>query len=105
MSIILKNIIIQKLPLPNEIIDIIKDYAFYNIITKTRESKNKIMQIVPIIRIYHKTKLIWVRKKHAYGNERAEFCLICGDYYWSYTNRISKKIICACGNPYINSFF
>ena len=101
MSIIIKQIIINKLPLPDEIIDIIKDYTFYNIVSKTREFKNKIMQILSIIRISHKTKLIWIRKKHAYGNERAEFCLKCGDYVWSYTSRISKKIICKCDTPLI----
>ena len=105
MSIITKNIIIQKLPLPDEVIDIIKDYVFYNIITKTRELKNKIVEIVPTILKPDKTKLIWVRKRHVYGNERAEFCLKCGDYLWSYTCHISKKNICKCDNPYINSFF
>ena len=64
MSIITKNIIINKLPLPDELIDIIKDYTFINIITKTRESKNKIMQKLPTIRKYHKTKLIWIRKSY-----------------------------------------
>jgi hypothetical protein len=100
MSIIAKNIIIQKLPLPDELIDIIKDYTFYNIINKTKQTKNKLMPIIPTIRMSHKTKLIWVRKKHVYGNERAEFCLKCGDYLWSYTCHISKKIICACDSPF-----
>lgn len=99
MSIIIKQTIIQKLPLPNEVIDIIKDYTFYNIVNKTREFKNKIMSIIVTIRISHKTKLIWIRKKHVYGNERAEFCLKCGYYLWSYTCRISKKIICKCDSP------
>lgn len=99
MSIITKNIIIQKLPLPDELIDIIKDYTFINIVHKTRETKNKIMSILVTIRISHKTKLIWIRKKHVYGNERAEFCLKCGDYLWSYTCRISKKNICSCDSP------
>jgi hypothetical protein len=105
MSCLITQIIINKLPLPDELIDIIKDYAFYNIVDKTRETKNKIMSILVTIRIYHKTKLIWIRKRHAYGNERAEYCLICGDYLWSYTCHISKKIICKCDNPYINLFF
>ena len=99
MSIITKQTIIQKLPLPDELIDIIKDYTFINIITKTRELKNKIMSILVTIRIPDKTKLIWIRKRHAYGNERAEFCLKCGDYLWSYTCRVCKKIICNCDSP------
>jgi hypothetical protein len=99
MSIIAKNIIIQKLPLPDELIDIIKDYTFYNIITKTKQTKNKLIPIIPTIRISHNTKLIWIRKKHVYGNERAEFCLKCGDYLWSYTCYVCKKIICKCDSP------
>lgn len=96
MSIITKQTIINKLPLPDELIDIIKDYTFYNIVNKTREFKNKIMQKLPTIRISHKTKLIWIRKRRAYGNERAEFCLKCGDYLWSYTCYVCKKVICKC---------
>ena len=99
MSIITKQLIIQKLPLPDEIIDIIKDYAFYNIVDKTREFKKKIMTMLVTIRIPDKTKLIWIRKKHAFGNDRAEFCLKCGNYTWSYTCRISIKIICTCDSP------
>ena len=99
MSIITKQTIIQKLPLPDEIIDIIKDYTFINIITKTRELKNKIMSILVTIRIPDKTKLIWIRKRRAYGNERAEFCLKCGDYLWSYTCYVCKKIVCKCDYP------
>jgi hypothetical protein len=96
MSIIAKNIIINKLALPDEVIDIIKDYTFYNIVNKTREFKNKIMSILVTIRIPDKTKLIWIRKKHAYGNARAEFCLKCGDYLWSYNCYVCKKVICKC---------
>ena len=99
MSIITKQTIIQKLPLPDELIDIIKDYTYYNIINKTKQTKNKLMPIIPTIRKYHKTKLIWVRKKHAYGNARAEFCLKCGDYLWSYTSGVCKKIVCKCDYP------
>lgn len=105
MSCLIKQIIINKLPLLDELIDIIKDYAFINIVDKTRETKKKLLTMLVTIRIPNKTKLIWIRKKHTYGNERAEFCLKCGDYLWSYTCHISKKNICKCDNPYINSFF
>lgn len=100
MSIITKQIIINKLPLPDELIDIIKDYVFYNIINKTKKIKKIIMPIVDTIRIPHKTQLIWISKKHAYGNDRAEFCLNCGDYLWSYTCRITIKVICVCDINY-----
>ena len=99
MSCLIKQIIINNLPLPDELIDIIKDYAFINIINKTKQTKNKLLTMLVTIRISDKTKLIWIRKRHAYGNERAEFCLICGDYLWSYTCHISKKIICRCDPP------
>lgn len=99
MSCLIKQIIINKLPLPDELIDIIKDYTFINIVDKTRETKKKLLTMLVIIRIPDKTKLIWIRKIHAYGNERAEFCLICGDYLWSYTCRVCKKIICSCDSP------
>ena len=96
MSIITKQIFINKLPLPDELIVIIKDYVFYNIINKINKNKKIIMPIIDTIRIPHKTQLIWISEKHAYGNDRAEFCLNCGDYLWSYTCHITKKVICVC---------
>jgi len=40
-----KIIIINELPLPNELIDIIKNYVFYNIIEETKKRKNKIISL------------------------------------------------------------
>jgi hypothetical protein len=40
-----KNLIINKLLLPNELIDIIKEYVFYNIIEKVKKRKNEIISL------------------------------------------------------------
>ena len=40
-----KILIIHQLPLPNELIDIIKYYVFYNIMEKVKKRKNEIISL------------------------------------------------------------
>ena len=40
-----KIFIIHQLPLPKELMDIIKEYAFYNIIEEAKKRKNKIISL------------------------------------------------------------
>ena len=48
-----KILIINELPLPNELIDIIKNYVFYNIIEETKKRKNKIISLFNSNNIYY----------------------------------------------------
>jgi hypothetical protein len=48
-----KILIINKLLLPNELIDIIKNYVFYNIIEETKKRKNKIISLFNSNNIYY----------------------------------------------------
>ena len=52
-EIINKILIINKLPLPNELIDIIKNYVFYNIIEEAKKRKNKIISLFNSNNIYY----------------------------------------------------
>jgi hypothetical protein len=48
-----KILIINKLLLPDELIDIIKNYVFYNIIEETKKRKNKIISLFNNNNIYY----------------------------------------------------
>ena len=50
-----KILIIHELALPKELIDIIKNYAFYNIIEEAKKRKNKIISLFNSNRIYYST--------------------------------------------------
>ena len=52
-EIINKILIINELLLPNELIDIIKDYVFYNIIEEAKKIKNKIISLFNSNNIYY----------------------------------------------------
>ena len=95
-----KILIINELLLPNELIDIIKNYAFYDIIKETKKRKNKIISLFnnniyynkyewlinpdfpyPIIFIYNKeTNIRWCFM--------LTYCETCGKYV-----RITERII------------
>jgi hypothetical protein len=48
-----KILIINKLLLPDELIDIIKNYVFYNIMEETKKRKNKIISLFNSNNIYY----------------------------------------------------
>ena len=52
-EIIKKMVIINQLLLPNELIDIIKNYAFYNIVEEAKKRKNKIISLFNSNNIYY----------------------------------------------------
>lgn len=48
-----KILIINQLPLPNELINIIKEYVFYNIIEEAKKRKNEIISLFNSKKIYY----------------------------------------------------
>jgi hypothetical protein len=91
MSSIAKQIIINHLIkyLPKEMIDIIKDYLFYNIIHKTIKYKNNALLLLSS-NILKKERDIMehhgclIVKIPANINFNCRFCNKCGDYLCSY---------------------
>ena len=122
-EIINKILIINELLLPNELIDIIKDYVFYNIIEEVKKRKNKIISLFnsnnfyyskydfyytyPIIRIIGISNTIFNKNKKKYNkNEKKEdikwyffltYCKTCGKYvrkrHITYAN---ENLHCIC---------
>jgi len=111
MSIIVKQLILNQLGFTSVIIDMIKEYAFYDVILKTKENKNKI--IATINNTYHSPLnykpinfaphisdtqyIFWIDEDFDSAQFQNEFCIQCGNYIISYN--ASKNIICNCPSP------
>ena len=101
------------LNLPKDIINIIKDFLFYNEITKTKNKKSK---LINRIKSLHYTSLDYGEYQlnytgfifiGNYPNENnifiddkphiyCDFCLKCGNYQNQIFNIQNNKIICHC---------
>ena len=111
-----KQLMLKRLPLPFEIISIIKDYSFYDIIiSNTRNYKKKINYSIyyAISRnnnFSYKSKNNlehWVFTPYGFKKDTIEFqainCSICGNYKYS-NNKNINKILCKC-HTYNNEYF
>ena len=107
-----KILIMHQLLLPNEVIDIIKEYVFYNIIEEVKKRKNKIISLFnnnhfyydkyemptyrhclyPIICMYDEgTDMKW--------NLVLSYCETCGKYIrrWGrLITYVNEKLYCDC---------
>jgi hypothetical protein len=106
MSIIQKQLILNQLVgLTEEIIEIIKEFAFYNLIKKTRNNKNKIIFLInnTLYSPYHCRPLLeeniylfWIHENENSPQFQNTFCTKCGNYVILY--QINPNIICRCTN-------
>jgi hypothetical protein len=102
MSIIAKQLILNHIGLTPEIIEMIKEYAFYDVIVKTKKCKNKIISLIkssfhtPInfTPILSTTEYVfWIDDDDENGAQlQSEFCVKCGDYLYHETT----NIVCKC---------
>ena len=103
MSIITKQLILNHIGLTPEIIEMIKEYAFYDVIVKTKKCKNKIIVLIntsfhtpinfrPILTT--SSYIFWIDDEIEENSAQiqSEFCLKCGDYLY---HKISN-IVCKC---------
>ena len=97
-----KQLCINQLVLPVELLDIIKSYAFTDIITyMAKMRKNTIHTLIQCTRwsgqykqsIYQKNFLFWIEEDINCRIYSMHFCLKCGNYK-SY--RSTQKVNCAC---------
>jgi len=106
MSIIAKQLILNHMGLTPEIIELIKEYAFYDVIVKTKKCKNKIIVLIntafhtPLnfIPILSTTAYIfWIHDNDENGAQfQSEFCVKCGDYLSDYLYHKTSNIVCKC---------
>ena len=92
-----RQCVLQLLPLPRELISIIKDYSFYTKIeTLARDRKKKIMKIIK--HSFHKIKInLFLFWSHHHKDPQFQivFCR-CGNYRLFNTSQIPEKIKCHC---------
>ena len=118
MTTIAKQLILSRLPLPAEIIYIVKDYAYQNIIDKTRKTKDRIISLInntkwsPLnyqLELQSNKWLFWIDSE---GNQSIQgqctFCERCGNYsdayyymgdddeFYQKQTEFYKKIRCEC---------
>jgi len=110
---IAKQLILNRLPLPAEIIDIVKDYAFHNIIDKTRKTKKTKDRIISLINNTEWTTfkhqyifspdewLFWIEEDPKSIQGQCTFCRKCGNYlfgnyYIGNQRDYNPNIICEC---------
>lgn len=89
MPTIAKQLILSRLPLPAEIIDIVKDYAYQNIIDKARKTKDRIISLInntewsPLKFQYYLGPdewLFWIEEDPKSIQYQCTFCRKCGNY-------------------------
>jgi hypothetical protein len=107
MAIIRKQLIINKLHLPSEMIDIIKEYTFYNIRDKAKKRKDKLLSLIndtlysPIkMRLSLSEWVFWIEEENNKGVQfQNNFCVKCGNYIYLDSDIASNKnisISCRC---------
>ena len=112
-QLIINELNLNNIKLPMDIINIIKDFAFYDEKTKTKNKKDR---LIDRIRLLHYTSLDYGEVQLNYtgfifeGNYPIEngifientphiycdFCLKCGNYQNNALNSINNNIICHC---------
>lgn len=119
MSIIAKQLVINKIPLPTDMIYIIKDYCFYNIVEETKKKKLSINHLI-LGAICQKSEesseysyTRWIfgydfPEWYGLGNVtsyhirretlrlEAVSCKICGDYLETSNLRLPSAARCKC---------
>jgi len=109
MSIITKQLILNEIQLPTDVINIIKEFCFVNIEEVTKKNKLKINVIIrsAILSTYEDDDAFWffelLLDENEYGEKfelRGHNCLECGNYgnYFckSYNNYLFNLSTCTC---------
>jgi hypothetical protein len=106
-----KMLIINQLPFPNELMDIIKQYVFYNIMEEVKKRKNEIISLFNSKNFYYGKyddpeypdcayPIICIYDKGTYikGYSILTYCEICGNYVRRdrLITYINKNLHCNC---------
>lgn len=102
MTLITKQLLIHQFDFPKEVLNIIKEFAFYDIIQNTKKNKNKIISSINSTKWSGKCDFddsvwhFWIEDDPSSSQLQANFCKNCGDYASFYEN---IKFVCRCDNP------
>jgi hypothetical protein len=118
MSILTKQLIMNEIRLPMDMINIIKEYSFYNIVEETKKKKEKVCRAIVSAEFsranrfnsdptYSDNDESWMfgydYETNAYGEEiqlQATICSTCGNYIHYCHDYTINSIICHCGDQH-----
>jgi len=104
LSIIQKQLALSRTSIPNDVINIIKDYAFYNIEAKSKVAKNIMVDLIrntSITTCYPidpNEFIMWIQADPIGCRYQFQplFCGTCYNYLVYMTEDIAKSIKCKC---------
>lgn len=104
MSVITKQLIINHFDLPTEANDIIKEFAFHDVYQKTKQTKNRLIELInntfdcPIrCGPLHPTRYIFCMNEDYNSLQfQSTFCLKCGDFTFPIPRVASHNVKCNC---------
>jgi hypothetical protein len=97
-----KQLCVNQLVLPVELLDIIKKYAFTDIITyMAKIRKNTIHTLIQCTRWSYRNKkydryMFWIEEDIKCRQYQMTFCETCGNYTTNNSYDVCEKIICTC---------
>ena len=102
MSSLEKQLVINSLKLPREIIRIINDYTFMDtIMSNSKKKKNTIIQLINNTiwcgrarpkDIYNGITIFWIEEDYLCPQFQSKFCKKCGNY----ESLVVRKLLCQC---------
>jgi hypothetical protein len=97
-----KQLCINRLSLPDELLSIIKDFAFIDIVSYSAITrKNIIHTLIQRTRWVYRTKkynryMFWIEEDRKCSQYQMLFCDKCGDYTTHQAPSESDQILCRC---------
>jgi hypothetical protein len=106
-----KQLVINHLGLPREIIRIIKDYTFMDIIMSTsKNNKNNIINLINNTTWSSRSQpevldegvyIFWIEEDQGSLQFQTLFCKKCGNYCLMNNLEVQNNIICNCGDEHL----
>ena len=99
-----KQLCINRLELPDELLSLIKDFAFWDIVSYTAFARKKIIHtLIHYTRWTYRTKqydryMFWIEEDPGCSQYQMVFCDTCGNYSQNHTQNVTEKIYCTCHN-------
>lgn len=97
-----KQLYINRIELPGELLSIIKDFLFWDIVSHTALSRKKtIHTLIQCTRWSYRSKkydryMFWIEEDLGCRQYQMNFCDTCGNYSHNQTQNLSEKIKCVC---------
>ncbi len=99
-----KQLIINNINLPKELIHIVKEYTFQTIVNKTKKNINNITRLISnstwntMSDMYNDMYVFWIPEDVKSPQMQIIFCAYCGNYSSRYHKECATTAMCKCDN-------